>query len=108
MFEVADTRDKAILALACSLGWEISGFVDLKRKTLRKLIERAKDIGEQFVYFRDIRQKTGQPRLGILNPLVIDWCDKWLQLPENMPQRERIRLYKPHNINSKTKSLRHF
>ncbi len=89
MFEVADTRDKAILSLACSLGWEISGFVDLKRETLRKLIEQAKDTGEQFVYFRDIRQKTGQPRLGILNPLALDWCDKWLKLSENMPQRER-------------------
>ncbi len=89
MFEVADTRDKAILALASSLGWEISGFVDLKRETLRKLIERAKDIGEQFVYFKDTRLKTGQPRLGILNPLALYWCDKWLKLSENLPRRER-------------------
>lgn len=89
MFEVADTRGKAILALATSLGWEISGFVDLKRETLRKLIDRAKENGDQFVYFRDIRQKTGQPRLGILNPLAIEWCDKWLKLSEDMETRER-------------------
>ena len=95
MFEVADTRDKAILALASSLGWEISGFVYLKRETLRKLIERAKETGEQFVYFKDIRQKTGQPRLGVLNPLAIEWCDKWLKLSENMPQRLR----EPRTVN---------
>jgi len=89
MFEVADTRDKAILALASSLGWEISGFVDLKRETLRKLIDRAKDTGEQFVYFKNIRQKTGQPRMGVLNPLALEWCAKWLKLSENLPRRER-------------------
>lgn len=89
MFEVADTRDKAILALASSLGWEISGFVDLKRKTLRKLIDNAKENNEQFVYFKDTRQKTGQPRLGVLNPLALYWCDKWLKLSENSPRRER-------------------
>jgi hypothetical protein len=89
MFEVADTRDKAILALASSLGWEISGFVDLKRETLRKLIDRAKETGEQFVYFRNIRQKTDKLRLGVLNPLAIEWCDKWLKLSEGMETRER-------------------
>jgi len=89
MFEVADTRDKAILALACSLGWEISGFVNLKRGTLRKLIDNAKENGEQFVYFKDTRQKTGKPRLGVLNPLALYWCDKWLKLSENLPRRER-------------------
>jgi hypothetical protein len=89
MFEVADTRDKAILALASSLGWEISGYVDFERETLRKLIERAKETGEQFVYFKNVRQKTGQPRLGVLNPLAIEWCDKWLKLSEDMPKRDR-------------------
>ena len=89
MFEVADTRDKAILSLACSLGWEISGFVDLKRETLRKLIDNAKENNLQFVYFKDTRQKTGQPRLGVLNPLALEWCDKWLKLSENLPRRTR-------------------
>lgn len=98
MFEVADTRDKAILALASSLGWEISGFVDFKRKTLRNLIDRAKETGESFVYFKNIRQKTGQPRLGVLNPLAIEWCDKWLNLSEEMPERER----EPRTVNPVT------
>jgi site-specific recombinase XerD len=95
MFEVADTRDKAILALATSLGWEISGFVDLKRETLRKLIARTKETGEQFVYFRNIRNKTGKLRLGVLNPLAIEWCEKWLKLSENIPKRER----EPRTVN---------
>ena len=98
MFEVADTRDKAILSLACSLGWEISGFVDLTRETLRKLIERAKETGEQFVYFKDVRQKTGQPRLGVLNTLALEWCNKWLKLSENMTKRER----EPRTVNAMT------
>lgn len=98
MFEVADTRDKAILALASSLGWEISGFVDFKRKTLRKLIDRAKETEEQFVYFKDIRQKTGQPRMGVLNPLALEWCDKWLKLSEEMPGRGR----EPRTVNPVT------
>jgi len=98
MFEVADTRDKAMLVLACSLGWEISGFVDLKRETLRKQIDRAKATGERFVYFRNIREKTGQPRLGVLNPLAIEWCDKWLKLSENMTERER----EPRTVNPVT------
>ena len=95
MFEVADTRDKAILALASSLGWEISGFVDLKRETLSKLIERAKDNGEKCAYFKNVRKKTGKLRLGVLNPLALEWCDKWLKLSENIPQRKR----EPRTVN---------
>jgi integrase len=79
MFQVGDTRDKAMLSSASSLGWEISGFVRLKRKKLEKLIERAKENDEKFIYFRNIRQKTGAPRLGVLNPLAVKWLDKWFK-----------------------------
>ena len=89
MFQVGDTRDKAMLALASSLGWEISSFVDFEKETLSELLERheeekkeAKKTGENipdFVYFRTIRNKTGQPRLAILNPLAIEWSRKWLK-----------------------------
>jgi len=89
MFEVADIRDKAILALATSLGWELDGFIDLKKKTLRDLLERAKANNEQFIYFRDIRQKTGVPRLGIINPLAREWLEKWLNASKDSPKQPR-------------------
>lgn len=89
MFQVGDVRDKAMLALATSLGWEISGFVKLKRKTLQDLIDRAKENGEQFIYFKNIRQKTGVLRLGVLNPLAVEWLDKWLKTSRTHKIRKR-------------------
>ena len=83
MFAVGDLRDKAMLALATSLGWEISSFTDLSRETLRQHLERAEETKEQFIYFQVIREKTGQPRLGVLNPCAIEWCTKWMKLSEN-------------------------
>ncbi len=89
MFEIADTKQKCMLALACSLGWEVRGFATLKRESLRRLIERAKDTGEQFVYFRNVRQKTGALRLGVLNPLALEWTEKWLKIRKEKPRRQR-------------------
>ena len=82
MFQVGDIRDKAILALATSLGWETSSFTEFKRETLSNLLERQKETGEAYVYFKQIREKTGAPRLGVLNPSAIDWCNKWLKQSE--------------------------
>jgi len=89
MFEIGNTKEKAMLALASSLGWEIRGVLQLKRKTLRGLIDRAKETGERFVYFRDVRSKTGAQRLGVLNPLAIEWCGRWLRESENMKPMKR-------------------
>jgi len=92
MFEIANTKEKALLSLSTSLGWEINGVLQLKRKTLQDLINRAKDTGEKFVYFRNIRGKTGVLRLGIINPLALTWCEKWLKLSENVaPMKRRHR-----------------
>ena len=88
LFQVGDVRDKAILATATSLGWEISGFVELKKKNIVSLIERAKETSEDFAYFKNIRQKTGQLRLGILNPLALEWLGKWLKLSQNTKARK--------------------
>jgi len=89
MFEIADTKQKCMLTLACSLGWEVRGYATLKQETLRKLIERAKDTGEKFVYFRNVRQKTGVSRLGVLNPLALEWTEKWLKIRKEKPRRQR-------------------
>jgi hypothetical protein len=89
MFQIGNVKEKGMLALATSLGWEIRGVLKLKRKTLRDLIDRAKDTGQKFVYFKNVREKTGAQRLGILNPLAIEWVDKWLQQSENMKPMKR-------------------
>ena len=83
MFQVGDIQEKCMLALATSLGWEISAFTNLSRETLNRLLERQQETKEEYVYFRQIRKKTGQPRLGILNPLAIEWSRKWLKFSEN-------------------------
>ena len=36
MFNTSDIRDKALLSLAVSLGWEIDGFLDLKKDRIIK------------------------------------------------------------------------
>jgi len=87
MFQVGDVRDKAMLALATSLGWEISGFVKLRKKKIVDMIDRAKDNGDQFIYFKNIRQKTGALRLGVINPLALKNLAKWLQISEKKKQK---------------------
>jgi len=89
MFEIANTKQKALLALACSLGWEVSAILELDRKTLKGLVERAKSENQQFIFFTSQRKKTGAPRFGVLNPLALEWLDKWLQESEGLKPRKR-------------------
>jgi hypothetical protein len=78
LFEVADIRGKALIAVGSSLGWAISDVKELSRDKIKTLIARAKDNNEQFVYFKRQRKKTGVKSLGVLNPLAIEWVSKWL------------------------------
>jgi integrase len=78
LFDVGDTEDKAILATATSLGWEISSFLDLDREHISKVIDHAKQNNENFVFFSDTRSKTGEARLAVLNPLAIQWLTNYL------------------------------
>ncbi len=89
MFQIGNVKEKALLSLATSLGWEIMGILQLKRKQLRDLIERAKANGEKFVYFRNVRSKTGAQRLGVLNPLALKWVNTWLKESENAKPMKR-------------------
>ncbi len=72
MFEVGGAFEKALLATACSQGWEISMFLEQKRKKMEQRIEHAKQNNEQFIFFMDRREKTGEPRFCVLNPLAIE------------------------------------
>jgi chromosome segregation ATPase len=78
MFNVANTKEKCLLALGASLGWEISAVIELDRHTLQSLVERAKAENKQFIYFQSVRKKTGVNRLGVLNPLALEWLERWL------------------------------
>jgi hypothetical protein len=83
MFNVGKTKDKAILATMCSLGWEREGVLNLKRDFIERLLNKTKEEGERFIYFDAIREKTGVKRLGVLNPLAIEWLTKWLATPQS-------------------------
>ncbi len=91
MFEVADIKGKALLALATSLGWEVSAVLGLKRAYVESLIAKAKSENQQFYYFLSQREKTGAPRLGVLNPLAIEWLSKWFIESDQYPKRNRIK-----------------
>jgi len=91
MFDVADIKDKALLTLATSLGWEVSAVLGLKREYLKSLIEKAKSEDQTFYYFLSQREKTGAPRLGVLNPLAIEWVSKWLVESDRHLKRSRVK-----------------
>lgn len=89
MFDVACTRDKCWLALGTSLGWEIEGILSLDKLLLQNLCERAKAENKQYMFFNAWRHKTGVPRLGVLNPLALEWSQKWLDESHSQPKRKR-------------------
>jgi site-specific recombinase XerD len=89
MFELGNTKEKALLSLAVSLGWEVSAVLGLERKRIQDYVNRAKAEDTQFFYFIDQRGKTGVPRLGILNPLALEWLEKWLEESKDTPLRKR-------------------
>jgi integrase len=89
MFDVACTKEKAILSLGCSLGWEISAFLELTREFLQSHVNRARSENQKFVYFISQRRKTGAARLGVLNPTAIEWVGKWLDESQDMQKRKR-------------------
>jgi len=80
MFEYADIRTKALLAVSTSLGWEISAIADMDRALFKDIVEKAVEAKQQFVFFETQRKKTGKPRLAVLNPLAIEWLHKWFEI----------------------------
>jgi len=79
LFDIASVEEKAILASFCSLGWEVSSLLELKRAFIENLIKQAKEENKEFIFFQSQRPKTGALRLGVLNPLAIEWLSKWLE-----------------------------
>lgn len=89
MFDVGNTKGKALLSLMVSTGWEISADLELTRAQVEQLLARAQSEGEKFIYWRSIRKKTGVPRFGVLNPLAIEWLSKWLKESAAYTPRKR-------------------
>jgi len=89
MFDVGCTKEKALLSLGCSLGWEISAVLELGKEFLQSLVNRARSENQHFVYFISRRKKTGAARLGVLNPLALEWLGKWLDESRDMQLRKR-------------------
>jgi len=103
MFDVASTKEKALLALGVSLGWEISAVMELDRSTLQSLVDRAKADNVQFMYFTSYRKKTGVSRFGVLNPLALEWTEKWLN---ELAKIEKDRLNRKKGVRRKRKENR--
>lgn len=77
LFDVGDSQEKALIATMASTGWEISSILNLDRVHISALIIKAKEDGERFIFFQTQRKKEGTARLGVLNPLAIEWLSKW-------------------------------
>lgn len=78
MFDVCDLKGKAIIAVASSLGWEVSDFLALDRKLIEDHLAKAESESKQHIYFPCTRTKTHVPRLAVLNPLAIRSLKEWL------------------------------
>ena len=72
MFNHADLRMKALLAVAVSTGHEISSLESMDRSHVKALVEKAIVDKQNFLFIMDKRPKTHEQRLTVLNPLAIE------------------------------------
>jgi len=79
MWHVADMRNKAILSVGCSLGWEVSAIRGMKREYFENLVKRAREEQLDFIPFEDLREKENALRLGILTPCALDSLERYLE-----------------------------
>ncbi|MCJ7632275.1 hypothetical protein MUP77_07770 [Candidatus Bathyarchaeota archaeon] len=78
MWHCADIEGKALLSVGVSLGWEISSVLNLERKFISDLIERAESQKEEWVSFDWQREKEGTAQFGILTPCSIADLKRYL------------------------------
>jgi site-specific recombinase XerD len=89
LFEIGNTFEKALIASSVSLGWEISSVLNLERDKVRAKIEHAKQNSETFIFFEDTRNKTGESRFAVLNPLAIEWLTKYFEVSDEEIKKRR-------------------
>ena len=104
MFHIGGTKEKAVLATMASLGWEREAVLEFDREFIEKQLAIAKAEKSQFIFFDSARGKTKARRLGILNPLAVEWLQKWLETSES---RKSARLFDmcPDGLNKLIKRL---
>lgn len=79
MWHVADTRNKALLSVGCSLGWDINLILNMDKKYFRGLVKRARSEHQDFISFDWNRAKTGERIFGVLTPIALDSLERWIQ-----------------------------
>ena len=77
MFFFADTRGKAVLSTAISLGWGAKDFVDLRRSFIEPFLEK-----EAFTGFLYERGKTGAISRSHLTPEAIECLKTWFEIAD--------------------------
>lgn len=91
MFNISNVRDKAILSLAVSLGWESSAFLDIEKDFIERLIKRAKSQNQDFISFDWQRAKTSARIFGILTPMALFSCEQHIKkLDKENPQQTKL------------------
>jgi hypothetical protein len=91
MYAIGDLRDKAILATATSLGWEISAFMGLEKDFVESIVKKARSQNVEFIAFDWQRKKTGATQYGILNPMAIFSLENYLaKLNKETPNQTRL------------------
>lgn len=89
IWHISDTRDKAIISVGCSLGWEASAFLNMERPFFESLVKRARSEDLEFIAFEWQREKTGAEQYGILTPCALDSLERWLQ-HEHIKQKKGL------------------
>ena len=91
IYAVADLRNKAIVALSESLGWEASPFLDLDKAFVESLVKRARSQNVDFIGFDWTREKENAIQYGILNPMAILSLENYLaKLNKENPNQEKL------------------
>jgi hypothetical protein len=81
LWQVGDTYEKAFIACACSLGFEISAMQNLKRSEVQGWLLSAEQNNQETVFRLGTREKEHTPRLMVLNPLAIVCLKQFYALP---------------------------
>lgn len=102
IFGISNVMEKALISLSASMGWEISAILALDRKKVQDLIANARANRLDHVYFENVRHKSGEPRLGIINALAIEWVNKYI---ESSKPTEKLFDYSEQGLNKIIKRL---
>ena len=100
MFKIANIQYKALISVAQS-GFSISDILSLDRNKIEATVKRTKEANQRFAYIETSRKKTNAKSLLVLNPLALEWLEKWLALNK----KPTLWLVKENAINRMLKRL---